>query len=144
MTIYFDMDGTIANLYGCNNWLEDLQAEYTRPYRLAKPLVDMRRLSKTLNALQNNGYNIGIISWLSKNGTEDYNKRVTKAKLDWLARHLGSVQFNEIHIVNYGTAKEQFKQNANDILFDDEERNRINWGASAYDVHNIIEILENI
>ena len=31
MRIAFDMDGTIANLYGVNNWLADLIAEFYRP-----------------------------------------------------------------------------------------------------------------
>lgn len=144
MTIFFDMDGTIANLYGENNWLADLIAEYTRPYRNAKPLVDMRKLARVLNKLQREGYEIGIISWLSKSGSDGYNERVTKAKLDWLARHLGSVQFDEIHIVKYGTYKEQFKHNENDILFDDEINNRNYWGANAYDVNNILEILGSL
>ena len=42
--IYFDMDGTIADLYGVPNWLDCLIAEKTKPYREAKPLVDMRNL----------------------------------------------------------------------------------------------------
>lgn len=144
MTIYFDMDGTIANLYGEENWLADLIAEHTRPYRNARPLLNMRKLAKVLNELQNKGYEVGVISWLSKNGTDDYNARVTKAKLDWLAKHLGSVEFDEIHIVKYGTYKEMFKKNDNDILFDDEINNRNYWGNNAFDVENILEILENL
>ena len=50
--IYFDMDGTIADLYGVNGWLDSLIAEQTKPYREAKPLVDMRQLGKLLNKLQ--------------------------------------------------------------------------------------------
>src|SRR5574344_512693 len=101
-TIYFDMDGTIANLYGCENWLDSLINGKTKPYREAKSMVDMRKLGKLLNALKANGYEIGIVSWLSKSGTDEYNARVTKAKTDWLARHLGAVEFDEIHIVKYG------------------------------------------
>lgn len=144
MTIWFDMDGTIANLYNEENWLSDLLNGYTKPYRNAKPLVNMRELGKILNVLQNKGIEIGIISWLSKNGSDDYNTRVTKAKLAWLARHLSSVHFNTIHIVKYGTPKQNFKVSADDILFDDEFNNRVNWGANAYDVDNIINILESL
>jgi len=36
--INFDMDGTIADLYGCENWLEDILAERVNPYERAKPL----------------------------------------------------------------------------------------------------------
>lgn len=141
MTIWFDMDGTIANLYGVDGWLDSIIKEHTKPYREAKPLIDMRRLARDLKVLQNKGYEIGIISWLAKNGTEEYNTRVTKAKVDWLKVHLGSVEFNEIHIVKYGTPKYTL---GNGILFDDEEPNRNAWGDGAYDVHNILEVLENL
>ena len=70
-TIYFDMDGTIANLYGCENWLDSLINGKTKPYREAKSMVDMRKLGKLLNALKANGYEIGIVSWLCKNGTDE-------------------------------------------------------------------------
>ena len=35
-TIYFDMDGTIADLYGNENWLDYLEHEMTKPYRNAR------------------------------------------------------------------------------------------------------------
>ena len=140
-TIYFDMDGTIANLYGCENWLDSLINEKTKPYREAKSMVDMRKLGKLLNALKANGYEIGIVSWLSKNGTDEYNARVTKAKTDWLARHLGAVEFDEIHIVKYGTPKHEIVNNPLGILFDDEKPNRDNWLGTAYDVTAILETL---
>ena len=37
--IYFDMDGTIADLYGVDGWLDDLMNESTRPYAAAAPLL---------------------------------------------------------------------------------------------------------
>ncbi len=64
--IYFDMDGTIADLYGVENWLDSLIHEQTKPYRVAKPLVNMRKLGRLLNLLKEQGYHIGIVSWLSK------------------------------------------------------------------------------
>lgn len=140
-TIFFDMDGTIADLYGVENWLDCLNNEYTKPYRMAKALVSMRELGKELNRLQENGYAIGVISWLSKSGTESYNARVTETKLTWLRKHLGAVQFDEIHIVKYGTPKENYCKTENDVLFDDEKKNRENWTGKAYDVNNILEIL---
>lgn len=139
--IYFDMDGTIANLYGVDGWLDCIINEYTKPYREAKALVNMRQLGKELNRLKQNGYTIGIISWLAKGATEDYNRRVAKAKREWLAKHIGAVQFDEVHIVEYGTPKQTL---GNGILFDDEEPNRMNWIGKAYDVNDIIETLKAI
>lgn len=142
--IYFDMDGTIANLYAVENWLEDLQNKNTRPYEQAKVMLKMNVLARLLNKLQKEGYIIGVVSWLAKNSTQEYNERVTQAKVDWLHKHLPSVQWNELHIVEYGTPKQTVVQHNKGILFDDEEQNRTNWTGTAYDVDNIIEVLKGL
>lgn len=145
--IYFDMDGTIANLYGVENWLDNLMNEYTKPYREAKAMVNMRALGRELNRLQAEGYVIGVVSWLSKNGTDEYGERVAKAKREWLARHIGAVEWDEVHIVKYGTPKYKVVNIPNGILFDDEERNRKEWALGnglAFGVENIVEILKGM
>lgn len=143
--IYFDMDGTIANLYGIEGWLDNLLKGQTKPYREAKSLVNMRQLGKELKRLQEIGYKIGIISWLAKGATDEYNKRVEQAKRRWLAKHIGAITFDEIHIVEYGTPKQTL---GNGILFDDEKHNRVEWNKVnnnlAFDVNNIIETLKAI
>lgn len=141
-TIFFDMDGTIADLYGVENWLDFLIAADALPYEIAKPLIRLNTLARILNRLQKEGYKIGIISWLAKNSTADYDAAVTKAKKDWLKKHLASVNFDEIHIVKYGTPKQMFANNKTDVLFDDEEKNRNAWIGKAFDVNNIINILK--
>lgn len=143
-TIYFDMDGTIADLYGVENWLDYLLNEDALPYEIAKPLIRLNLLARVLNKLQRNGYRIGIISWLAKNSTDEYDIAVTNAKLNWLKNHLASVKFDEINIVKYGTPKHIFAKTENDILFDDEEKNRHYWTGKAFDVNDIIEILKNL
>ena len=139
--IWFDMDGTIADLYGVEGWLDMLLNENTKPYEIAKPLVNMRELAKVLNKLIEKGWEIGVISWLAKNGTNDYNKKVANAKIKWLAKHLKSVKFAKIDIVEYGTPKQI---NRNGILFDDEKQNRENWLGVAYNVENIIQVLREL
>ena len=142
-TIYFDMDGTIADLYSVPNWLPLLRAYDPKPYAEAKPLVNLNSLARILNRLQRQGFRIGIISWLSKTSTPEYDAKVTAAKEKWLAKHLSSVDFDEIHIVPHGTPKQNFAT-ANDILFDDEAKNRENWIGKAFDVDSIIEILKGM
>lgn len=139
--IWFDMDGTIADLYGVDGWLDMLLNENARPYEIAKPLLNMRELAKVLNRLIEKGWEIGVISWLAKNGTNDYNKKVANAKMKWLAKHLRSVKFAKIDIVEYGTPKQI---NRNGILFDDEKQNRENWLGVAYNVDNIIQVLREL
>jgi len=142
--IYFDMDGTIADLYGVDGWLDYLVAGKTKPYREAKPLVDMRQLAKALNALKSQGWKIGIISWLAKSGSDEYGERVAKTKEKWLAKHLGSVKFDEIKIAKYGTPKQFLADHAFGVLFDDEAQNRDAWVGEAYDENNILQVLNAI
>ena len=144
MTIWFDLDGTIVDLYGVDNWLEYLIAGDALPYEIAKPLLRLSALARVLNNLQRKGYKIGIISWLAKNSTAEYDKAVAEAKEKWLRNHLASVIFDEINIVAYGTPKSTFAKSENDILFDDEAPNRKEWTGKAFDVDSIIEILKGL
>ena len=144
ITINFDLDGTVADLYGVDNWLDYLLASDPYPYAVAKPLLNLSALARRLNQLQRDGYNLAVISWLSKNGSEAYNERVTEAKLKWLAKHLPSVEWDEINIVPYGTPKQSFCGSPLDVLFDDEERNRENWTGRAFDVNDILNILKSL
>lgn len=139
--IYFDMDGTIADLYGVDNWLDYLIKYDSTPYEIAKPMLNMSVLARILNCLQREGYIIGIISWLSKTSTPEYGKKVRQAKINWLKKHLKSVKFDSIQIVDYGTPKYTLGKG---ILFDDEVENRNAWGEGAYDVDNILEVLKTL
>ena len=80
-TINFDMDGTFVNLYGVENWLDYLINEDTTPYEIAKPLFNMSLFARLINKLQREGWEIGIITWLSKNATNDYNSCKSKKRL---------------------------------------------------------------
>ena len=141
--IYFDMDGTIADLYGVSGWLADLEAENVRPYAEAKPLINLALLARYIHKAQRMGYMVGVISWLSKSGSDAYNEAVTTAKREWLVKHLPSVEWDEIHIVKYGTPKSTCRT-CPGILFDDEQRNLDEWGAGAVIASNLLEILRNL
>lgn len=147
--IYFDMDGTLANLYGTPDWLAKLRDYDTTPYETAPVLLNMQALARRLNRLHKLGYTIGIISWLSKESTAAYDEAVTKAKLAWLKKHLGSVEFDEIHIVPYGQKKSKLAQIKNGIIFDDDKRVRKEWNKKnpngwAFSEKNIFTVLDAI
>lgn len=142
MKIWFDMDGTIANLYGVLGWLEAIINSDTRPYTEAKGIGNLALIARYLNKAQANGHEIGIISWTAKNGTVEYNEAVAEAKKAWLGRHLRSVRWDEIKVVAYGTDKKV--ATGGGILFDDEEPNRQNWGAGAYTPDQIVEVLRGL
>lgn len=147
MRIWFDMDGTIADLYAVENWLPKLRAYDPSPYAEAAPMLRLCSLAKMLNRLSRSGVAIGIISWLSKDPDPDYGQAVSIAKREWLKKHLPSVEWDEIVIVPYGTPKsEAVNIQPHDILFDDEQPNRSEWenaGGWAFDPSEIMNFLRS-
>ena len=141
-TIWWDMDGTIANLYAVQDWLPKLRAEDASPYMEAEVMWNMSQLAKLMNEVQRMGYQLGIISWTAKFGTESYNEAVAAAKLNWLKKHLASVKFNHVCIVKYGTPKSMVMDTENDILFDDEAPNRESWLGEAYEPEMMVKVLK--
>ena len=143
-TIYFDMDGTLNEFYKVNNWLPKLRAYDPSPYAEAGVMHNMSLLARYLNKVQKMGYQIGIISWLAKDSTDEYDKQVTMVKQNWLKYHLNSVHFDIVHIVPYGIPKESFINTEQDILFDDNESIRNNWTGKAYKPEEIIQVLKDL
>lgn len=143
-TIFFDMDGTIADLYGIENWLPKLRSGDTSPYEEAAVMLNMSLLARYLNQLQRAGYHIGIISWTSRGGSPNYNSAVAAAKRNWLQEHLKSVNFDTIHIIDYGVPKQTLMETDNDILFDDNDAIREAWSGNAYTPDMIITILKQL
>lgn len=144
--LVFDMDGTIANLYGVDGWLDDLHAEKTRPYEKAAPLYDMDDLRNILLMLQDLGWRIVVTTWLAKDATKEYNKAVTLAKKAWLAKY--AFPYDEIHCVKYGTTKADCtrKKGGFQILIDDNKKVRDGWTLGTtvnaqYDITNFLKAL---
>lgn len=143
MKIWLDMDGTIADLYGVENWLEMLINHDETPYAIAKPLVRMATLARLLNKAQRNGYEICVVTALAKNSNSEYDERVIEAKKIWLKTHLKSVEFNEVKFVPYTFTKNDVNS-GNDILFDDEERHLTAWTGTAIHATEILNTLKSL
>lgn len=145
-TLVFDMDGTIADFYGVNGWLDYLKAENTTPYEIAKPLYNMVYLVALLTILKNQGWKIVVTTWLAKDGTKEYNDRTRKAKLEWLEKY--NFPYDEIHLVKYGTTKANCtrKIGGYQILIDDNEKVRKGWnlGDTINANENILKNLEKL
>lgn len=145
-TLVFDMDGTIANLYSVDGWLEMLRSSDATPYRTAKPMYDMDTLVELLKMLKAIGWTIAITSWLAMGSTKAYDREVRKAKIEWLEKY--NFPFDEIHLVKYGTTKANCtrKNGGFQILVDDNEKVRNGWklGDTINANENIIEKLTDL
>ena len=145
-TLVFDMDGTIADLYKVNGWLEDLRNCNPRPYNEAEPMYDMEVLVAVLLALKNFGWKIVVTSWLAKESTKEYDEMVRVAKRGWLTRY--NFPADEIHLVKYGTTKANCTRKIGgfQILVDDNEQVRKGWhlGETINANENILEKLVDL
>lgn len=124
----FDMDGTIADLYAVPDWLPKLRAEDPTPYRDAPPMWDMEALRNVLLALTAQGWEIRVVSWLSKGASREYKRAVRAAKREWLARY--NFPADKVHLIAYGATKANAVRSANPspaILIDDTEKVRNGW-----------------
>lgn len=152
--IYFDMDGTIANFYGVKNWLSMLENENVYPYVHCRPLIESRKeFIYQLKRLQEKGYIIGVISWGSMSASKEYMKAIREAKKAWLKKYFPLLEWDEIHIVKYGTAKHLIPKIRGGILFDDNLEIRKKWNkygeknnycGFAYDEKHILEHLRSL
>lgn len=148
--LVFDMDGTIADLFGVEDWLDKIRAYDPTPYQIAEPLVDMAELACLLRSLQNCGVNVAVITWLSKEPNKQYDDEVRKAKRAWLKEY--SFPFDSLRCVAYGTPKHKIEAARLDddeeaLIFDDDARVRRDWnlgGAIDPTTTNILDVLKEI
>lgn len=140
-TIFFDLDGTIADLYGFSGWLDCLQNEQTTPYAEAGLLVDGEQFRNFLAAGKAAGVLFGVISWGAKNASKDYQKAIRRAKIDWLKKNNLLKYFDELHIVKHGTPKNRATKNRTGVLVDDEpQRWNIEKLVDANNFRNILNV----
>lgn len=125
--IYFDMDGTIANLYGRENWLPDLRAEVDGVYDKLEPMVDLDQLQEVCMALVAQGWKLGIITWLGMGASDEYEERSTQEKKLW--RDNNTPYLQEFYAQRYGTPKQYApaRRSSKMILVDDNAEVRAMW-----------------
>ena len=125
--IMFDMDGTVYDLYGVPNWLEKLENSDVSAYADGAPLVNLKELKKVCEALIEDGYEIGVITWLSKGGSEKFNRATTLTKKLWVENNMPYV--TKFTAQTYGTPKQKAlnKSVKYAILVDDNDSVREMW-----------------
>lgn len=148
--LYFDMDGTLADLYGFENWLPLLRAENTKPYRHAEPMknLDVEYTNSLLKYLSRKGMTVQIISWCSKGSSKNFERRTAAAKKDWLKKFFPGIFFKSLFL-SYGVPKNSAVDAKGNYLFDDSEEVGRAWEAAGgiwVDVkkENICDVLKEI
>lgn len=137
--LVFDMDGTIADFYGVDGWLDSLHAEDPHPYKVARPLYDKDTLNVVLMELKAKGWRIVVTSWLAKGSTPAYDCKVRTAKKEWLKGQ--DFPYDEIHLVKYGTTKANCtrRHGGYQVLVDDNATVRKGWKlGNTIDANNNI------
>ncbi len=149
--VLFDMDGTIANLYGVENWLQKLRKYDPSPYREAEPIYKNEVLTELIQHLMENDVTIKVVTALPKNGCNQfYNQEVKRAKIKWLKEN--GFPFHSFHCIPYSENKGNYISPNSDlsVLVDDNEKVRNDFlecssKAKTIDAnYNIIEALKSL
>jgi len=130
-TMYFDMDGTLANLYGVTNVFRRLDNNDASTYLEAAPTPQYVEMLKSAKDM---GYRVGIITAGSRfppdtpqEVKDKMNEDTEEAKIEWLKKYdiwplLSSFQF-----IPYGVNKYSVAKDKTGVLVDDEDKVLNQW-----------------
>ena len=88
INVYLDMDGTIADLYGQENWLEMLINEKDGAFINCEPLTTEKVL---LSLFPTDKYNVKVLSMTPKNASKEYCEKVINEKNAWLDKYFPNI-----------------------------------------------------
>ena len=118
--VYFDLDGTVFDLYGKSNWLEILRTEQIGAFQGSfLPEIDLNEFYATIEHLSIYGVQFAVISWLPMQASPEYEEICRQEKNEWILENLPFV--SEVSIVPYGIPKQDciIKRAQRMILLDD-------------------------
>lgn len=123
--VYLDMDGTIADLYGIDGWLQKLEREKKNLFTSCKAMITEEELFKIF---PEHKYEIHILSMTPKNATKEYCEQVIAEKNIWLDLFFPKIT-KRIYL-KYGNNK-NLKNSQKHILVDDNKIIRENFRGLA-------------
>ena len=134
-SIWFDMDGTIAELYKVDNWLMKLRTNEWSVYSECAPRAHANRIRirNAVRALVEDGWQVGVITWASKGidwGTDL--DEIAEVKHEWLCQFFPEIADGKFACIPYGYSKAQFLEEMGDgyslaYLVDDNKEVRAEW-----------------
>lgn len=141
--IYFDLDGTVYDLYGMADWLPMLHSSDVTAYEKGEPLYDMSELNTLLEQFVALGITIGVVTWSAMGGSKEFNRATRRVKKAWVAQHMPTV--TEFHCVKYGTPKHRVAKVKNSVLVDDNAEVRAAWhGVTVNAAEDILPQLREL
>lgn len=130
-TVYFDMDGTLADLYGVHDVFHRLDNNDASVYFEAAPIPEYVEMLKEFKRM---GYRVGIITAGSRfpPGTpedvkEVMNVETEKAKRAWLKKQQLTGYIDTFQFIPYGVSKYDVAEDKTAILVDDEDKVLNKW-----------------
>lgn len=138
-TIWFDMDGTLYDLYKIPGWLAMLENEQWHVFdQPGYARANIHRINDAIRALKASGWTVGVITWAPKDvveGAHDIDM-VAEHKYDWLANNVPELTEDDspFMCVPYGENKARvlhlsgFRGDVN-YLVDDNKEVRRAWRA---------------
>ena len=131
-TIWFDMDGTIYELYRIPNWLERVREMDASVFSDGFPRNEYERIDIAVEALIEQGWQVGVITWAPKGATMEEVNEVGEVKFDWLCRYFPALSNGHFACIPYGESKAQFLEEMGDgyevnYLVDDNKEVRHEW-----------------
>ena len=128
MKLYLDMDGTIADLYGQENWLPKLRNEDKQVFKECQPLITETQLLNDIKKIFKEDIEIVILSMTPKDASKEYCEQVKQQKNEWLDKFFPNLTKRIYR--PYGHNK-NLKNSSNAILIDDSEPIRKNYKGIA-------------
>ena len=102
--IYFDLDGTVYDLYNVENWLEKLRSEDASVFSEGDFIGDYNRFKTVCEKLVSVGVQFEVITWLPMQASEEYEIECTEVKREWVKKFMPFV--TEFTAQSYGIPKQ--------------------------------------
>ncbi len=130
--LWFDMDGTIYNLYKIPAWLDALR-NHEMDIFSADDMgrKSLPRIREAVRALIAEGWQVGVITWAPK-GVDFHSIEFSECemeKMSWLERNFPEIDLNNVVVAEYGMDKAELVEDptALNILVDDNKLVREVW-----------------
>lgn len=120
--IAFDLDGTLFDLYGKENWLELLRSENPSAFEGDfLPEIAISNLYSIMEKLANIGVIFEVITWLPKFASADYENKCSAVKKRWVKENLPFI--TNTACISYGVPKQKAinRKTGKMYLIDDNE-----------------------